>query len=107
ITIGNLNRATLAIVMEPVALFSETAHRNARRANPRSMLSRSINSTTGSQHQAKRARPRFRLAGIPVTGSKRRKKDRLVMSILDMPIDHPPDGFTQYRRVTRNHQELD
>src|SRR5699024_2123193 len=100
-------RSAFTVIVEPVALFGKPAHHNARRANPRSMLSRSINSTTRSQHQTKRARPRFRLAGIPVTGGKRRKKDRLVMSILDMPIDHPPDGFTQYRRVTRNHQEPD
>src|SRR5699024_260005 len=91
--------------MEPVALFSETAHHNPRRANPRGVLSRSVNSTTGGQHKTERARPRFRLASIPVTGSKRRKKNRLIMPILNMPIDHPPDSFTQYRRITRHHQE--
>src|SRR5699024_5788808 len=100
---GNLNRATLAIVMEPVALFSETAHHNARRANPRSVFSRSVNSATGGQHQTERARPRFRLAGISVTGSKRRKKDRLVVPILNMPINHAPYSLTKYRRITRNH----
>src|SRR5699024_1448341 len=96
-------RAAFAVIVEPVALFGKPAHHNARRANPRSMLSRSINSATGSQHETERTSPRFGLASVSVTGSKRRKKNRLVVPILNMPINHPPDSFTQHRRVTRHH----